>query len=331
MISSLNYFRAESLASSSPQEKPEERPSNNNNSTNGSPAQPLKDSNANTITAKPIPAALTPVERSPSHNNNHLQYQTHHHHQLQQLQSRSLASTPPSQITTTTSLDLENLIRKSEICSSPRHSNCEHSHQQQQHNKQPPVGSSPRQHHQTKEINTNRPNVGGYQSSSSPATAELKKLTTQGGKPSCPPTPGGGLSSLKRIAPAPGGGTGRPLQCLETLAQKAGITFEEKYEVSHNNNNNIHPHHLKMEKTQSPAQQQQQAVQQQQQQNAVHQQAQQQQQQPLQISQEQFQQLQQLQFQQFGGNMVQVKQEFPQQQSGGGGQQQGNTIQISGG
>lgn len=42
----------------------------------------------------------------------------------------------------------------------------------------------------------------------------------------------------------------RPLKCLETLAQKAGITFDEKYE---------------MEKSQSPAQQvQQQQAQQQQ-------------------------------------------------------------------
>lgn len=40
----------------------------------------------------------------------------------------------------------------------------------------------------------------------------------------------------------------RPLKCLETLAQKAGITFDEKYE---------------MEKSQSPAQQVQQQAQQQ--------------------------------------------------------------------
>ncbi|CRK88584.1 CLUMA_CG002349, isoform A [Clunio marinus] len=66
----------------------------------------------------------------------------------------------------------------------------------------------------------------------------------------------------------------RPLKCLETLAQKAGITFDEKYE---------------MEKSQSPAQQVQQQQQQQQQQA---------QQMPLQITPEQYQQLQQFQIQQ---------------------------------
>lgn len=83
----------------------------------------------------------------------------------------------------------------------------------------------------------------------------------------------------------------RPLKCLETLAQKAGITFDEKYE---------------MEKAQSPAQQ----VQQQQQQQA-------QQQMPLTLTQEQFQQIQQYQIQQAIANAtnqpvntIQVKQEY---------------------
>lgn len=87
-------------------------------------------------------------------------------------------------------------------------------------------------------------------------------------------------------------GTERPLKCLETLAQKAGITFDEKYEAA----NTL----ITLEKSQSPAQQ-----------VAV------QGQQNLQISHEQLQQLQQqLQLQQaFGGNAVQVKQEFPNQQT----------------
>lgn len=82
----------------------------------------------------------------------------------------------------------------------------------------------------------------------------------------------------------------RPLKCLETLAQKAGITFDEKYE---------------MEKSQSPQ------VQQMQQQNT--------QQAALQITQEQYQQLQQqLQLQHAFANSqpttIHVKQEFQQQQ-----------------
>ncbi|GAB0092308.1 hypothetical protein DMENIID0001_072980 [Sergentomyia squamirostris] len=83
----------------------------------------------------------------------------------------------------------------------------------------------------------------------------------------------------------------RPLKCLETLAQKAGITFDEKYEVA----NTL----IKLEKSQSPAQQ------------PVA--AQQPQPVPLTISQEQLQQLQQLQFHSFAGNAIQVKQEFPHQ------------------
>ncbi|XP_059618853.1 polyhomeotic-proximal chromatin protein-like isoform X2 [Phlebotomus argentipes] len=85
----------------------------------------------------------------------------------------------------------------------------------------------------------------------------------------------------------------RPLKCLETLAQKAGITFDEKYEVA----NTL----IKLEKSQSPAQQ------------PVA--AQQPQPVPLALSQEQFQQLhQQLQLHSaFAGNAIQVKQEFPHQ------------------
>ncbi|XP_037041370.1 polyhomeotic-proximal chromatin protein-like isoform X4 [Bradysia coprophila] len=77
----------------------------------------------------------------------------------------------------------------------------------------------------------------------------------------------------------------RPLKCLETLAQKAGITFDEKYEVASTL--------LTLEKSQSPAQQVAAPT-------SV----------PLQISQEQ---LQQLYLQQAYGGAVQVKQEFPNQ------------------
>jgi len=85
----------------------------------------------------------------------------------------------------------------------------------------------------------------------------------------------------------------RPLKCLETLAQKAGITFDEKYENS-----------LTMEKSQSPAQQVQQA----------------QQMQPMQILPEQLTQFQQFQIQQAFGNgapTIQVKQEYATQQQQG--------------
>lgn len=87
------------------------------------------------------------------------------------------------------------------------------------------------------------------------------------------------------------------LKCLETLAQKAGITFDEKYDNS-----------LAMEKSQSPAQQQ------------VNNNATTQQQMPLQISPEQYQQLQQFQLQQaFGaGATIQVKQEYANQQQSQG-------------
>lgn len=83
----------------------------------------------------------------------------------------------------------------------------------------------------------------------------------------------------------------RPLKCLETLAQKAGITFSDKIELSQ----------FKMDKGQGQTQQ-------------VTSQPM-----PIQISSEQFQQLQQqFQLQQAfaagGGQSIQVKQEFPQQQ-----------------
>lgn len=84
----------------------------------------------------------------------------------------------------------------------------------------------------------------------------------------------------------------RPLKCLETLAQKAGITFDEKYESS-----------LAMEKSQSPAQQ-----------------VQQQQQMPLQLLPEQLSQFQQFQIQQAfqtGAPTIQVKQEYATQHQQG--------------
>jgi polyhomeotic-like protein 1 len=85
----------------------------------------------------------------------------------------------------------------------------------------------------------------------------------------------------------------RPLKCLETLAQKAGITFDEKYENS-----------LTMEKSQSPAQQVQQNAQQM----------------PLQLLSEQFQALPQFQIQQYSTGTpttIQVKQEYATQQQQG--------------
>lgn len=95
----------------------------------------------------------------------------------------------------------------------------------------------------------------------------------------------------------------RPLKCLETLAQKAGITFDEKYETS-----------LTMEKSQSPAQQQQQqqAAQQQQQQQIQ----QTQHLQPFQFTADQFPQLQQIvnAYAQQGQQTIQVKQEYATQQ-----------------
>lgn len=80
----------------------------------------------------------------------------------------------------------------------------------------------------------------------------------------------------------------RPLKCLETLAEKAGISLDDKYE----GNNTL----FNLEKSQSPAQ--------------AHAPSQV----PLQISQEQLAQLQQqFQFQQAIAG-IQVKQEFPNQQ-----------------
>lgn len=85
----------------------------------------------------------------------------------------------------------------------------------------------------------------------------------------------------------------RPLKCLETLAEKAGITFDEKYDSP--------PTH--MEKSQSP------------QVSAAQQATANTQQMPLQITPEHFQQLQQFQLQQaFGGGTIHVKQEYPNQQ-----------------
>lgn len=218
---------------------------------------------------------------------------------------------------TNTSLDLEKLIRRSEICSSPRHTSCEHSPKRPITTNSPQHPQSQQQHATSKDFakaNASHAKGGGPSYPSSESKRNSAKL-------SVPCSVGGGVSSLKRIAPAPRGGSAgvdRPLQCLETLAQKAGITFDEKGDVGNGGPT--------MEKSQSPAQP---APQQGGGQQVVAQH--QPQQQPLQISQEQFQQLQQLQFQhQFGGNMVQVKQEFPQQQHGGGGPQQGGTIQISG-
>lgn len=76
----------------------------------------------------------------------------------------------------------------------------------------------------------------------------------------------------------------RPLKCLETLAQKAGISLDEKVDT------------VTLDKPQSPAQGG----------------AAQQQQVPFQISHEQLQQMQ-LQFQP-PFNTIQVKQEYPNQQ-----------------
>lgn len=78
----------------------------------------------------------------------------------------------------------------------------------------------------------------------------------------------------------------RPLKCLETLAQKAGISLDDKTDTVST-----------LEKPQSPA----------------HGGAAQQQQVPFQISHEQLQQMQ-LQFQQ-PFSAIQVKQEYPNQQS----------------
>lgn len=91
----------------------------------------------------------------------------------------------------------------------------------------------------------------------------------------------------------------RPLKCLETLAQKAGITFDETTSTIQVDTNKTtskqNNYQFIMEKTQNSAQQL-----------------------PIQISSEQYQQLQhQYQLQQAfaagGTGSIQVKQEFPQQ------------------
>lgn len=97
-------------------------------------------------------------------------------------------------------------------------------------------------------------------------------------------------TSVTTSSASSGGSSGSHLKCLETLAQKAGITFDEKYEVASTL--------LTLEKAQSPAQVAAAA------QAPV----------PIQFSQEQLQQLHQLQLQQaFTTNAIQVKQEFPSQ------------------
>lgn len=106
-------------------------------------------------------------------------------------------------------------------------------------------------------------------------------------------TPGALVSKVENLDPNKKGSTPtkhseRPLKCLETLAQKAGITFDEKYDNQAN-----------LEKSQSPAQV-----------------ANVQQHLPLQLTQEHFNQLQQqFQLQQaFGqGATIHVKQEYPNQ------------------
>lgn len=89
----------------------------------------------------------------------------------------------------------------------------------------------------------------------------------------------------------------RPLKCLETLAQKAGITFDEHFDTSISLTHLTQSTPFKMDKGQTQAQQ-------------VATQSM-----PIHISQEQLQQLQQqYQLQAFGGAAsIQVKQEFPQQ------------------
>lgn len=162
-----------------------------------------------------------------------------------------------------------------------------------------------------------RPIKTGAQSPAAASTAptQLSPHTTTGGSPST-------VSHLRSIRPFPAsanastastattnttatGPSGavagdRSLKCLETLAQKAGITFDEKYDLPAPT----------LEKSQSPAQVAQQT--------SV----------PLQLSQEQLQQFQQFQqFQQaFNGATIQVKQEYnppqPQQTNATGGLEQ---------
>lgn len=115
------------------------------------------------------------------------------------------------------------------------------------------------------------------------------------------------LPNLQNIVPkhltsTPPSSNERPLKCLETLAQKAGITFDEPTESYSSSKSTIHPtqaQSFKMDKNQGTAQQVTQAM-------------------PIQLSPEQLQQIQQqYQLQQAfaagGGASIQVKQEFPQQ------------------
>ncbi|XP_062559514.1 polyhomeotic-proximal chromatin protein-like isoform X2 [Armigeres subalbatus] len=163
-----------------------------------------------------------------------------------------------------------------------------------------------------------RPIKTGAQSPAAASTAptQLSPHITTGGSPST-------VSHLRSIRPFPASASAansstgtanttatgsssevsgeRTLKCLETLAQKAGITFDEKYDLPAPT----------LEKSQSPAQVAQQT--------SV----------PLQLSQEQLQQFQQ--FQQFqqafsGAATIQVKQEYnpppPQQTNASGGLEQ---------
>lgn len=107
------------------------------------------------------------------------------------------------------------------------------------------------------------------------------------------------LSNLPNIVPkhlSTQSSNERPLKCLETLAQKAGITFDDQFDTNNSLNHSTQSPY-KMDKGQTQAQQ-------------VATQSM-----PIQISQEQLQQLQQqYQLQAFGGGAsIQVKQEFPQQ------------------
>lgn len=163
-----------------------------------------------------------------------------------------------------------------------------------------------------------RPIKTGAQSPAAASTAptQLSPHTTTGGSPSTVshlrsirPFPASANASTSSTATTNTTATGpssavagdRSLKCLETLAQKAGITFDEKYDLPAPT----------LEKSQSPAQVAQQT--------SV----------PLQLSQEQLQQFQQ--FQQFqqafsGAATIQVKQEYnppqPQQTNATGGLEQ---------
>lgn len=148
---------------------------------------------------------------------------------------------------------------------------------------------------------------GAVQSANGPATPSLPTNSTsspssnnnsylKSGKKSVPNSHSSRPATpASKASTTTAGGSERPLKCLETLAEKAGITFDEKYEAASTL--------ITLEKSQSPAQQVGPST-------SV----------PLQISSEQFQHLhQQFQLQQAfaGGNAIQVKQEFPNQQQGG--------------